>query len=86
MKCALAIRSDGKKVAAVYNDDLNDYLRPSLGAPKVTRASHVRYDDEREIWVATRADDGTVLCESKSRDACVKEEVRILNKEINKFM
>ena len=86
MKCALAIRSDGKKVAAVYNDDFNSRLRPSLGAPKVTRASHVQYDAEREIWVATRAEDGSVLCESKSREECVKEEVRLLNKELNKFM
>jgi hypothetical protein len=86
MSYALAIRKDGRKVVSVYNDDMQKHFRPVLGAPKVTRASHVHYDDEREVWVAHRADDGTVLCESTSRDECLKEEVRLLNEELNKFM
>lgn len=81
MANAIAISGDGKKVVAIYNDSLNE-LRDLLGKPKVTRASHVRWDDERELWVARRADSGEVLCESKYRDECLKKEVSILGKEL----
>lgn len=78
----MAISGDGKKVVAIYNDSLNE-LRDLLGKPKISRASHVRYDDERELWVAHRADTGEFLCESKSRDECLKLEVALLSKDLS---
>ena len=86
MSYAMVIGKDGKKVVSVYNDTAHSKLRPVLGSPKITRASHVRYDSEREVWVAERADDGTVLCESPNRNECVEEEVRLLNKDLNKLI
>ena len=79
-RSALAISGDGQRVTAVYNDSLNE-LRDLLGKPQIDRASHVRYDSEREMWVARRVT-GEFLCEDKSRDNCVEEEVRILAREL----
>ena len=81
MANAIAISGDGKRAVAIYNDSLNE-LRDLLGKPSVTRASHVRWDSERELWVARRADTGEVLCESKYRGECLKKEVSILGKEL----
>jgi len=83
--CAIRISPDGRKVTTVYNDKFHQAMRPLLGAPDITRASHVQYDAEREIWVATRVSDGSFLCEHKNREECVKEEVRILNQDLNKL-
>ena len=79
----LTLSKDGKKAVAVYNDNLKG-MRPVLGAPVVTRASHVRYDPERELWVAYRAGSDEVLCEHESRDECIKKEVEVLNRTIHK--
>ena len=67
---------------AVYSD-----LLPSLGLGdlKITRISDVEYDHKRKLWIATRKDTGEVLCESASRDKCVKEEVRLLNQQLHKI-
>jgi hypothetical protein len=83
MSLHLTISGSGKKAVAVYNDKL-EALRPVLGKPDVTRASHVRYDPEREVWVAYCAESGDVLCEHQSRDQVIKTEVEILNKGIHK--
>ena len=77
---SLCISGDGNKVEAIYSDGLNS-LRPLLGKAKIERASTVTYDDDREIWVARRIDNGEILCEHKSHDYCLKEEVRLLSKE-----
>jgi hypothetical protein len=79
----LTLSRDGKKAVAVYNDNLKA-LRPVLGKPVVTRASHVRYDPERELWVAYRAGTDEILCEHESRDECIKKEVEVLNSTIHK--
>lgn len=81
MSNAIAISGDGRKVVAMYNDSLNQ-IRDLLGKPDIERASHVKWDAEREIWVATRADTGEWLCESKDRAQVLKDEVSILGKEL----
>jgi len=78
---AIAISGDGRKVVAIYNDSLNQ-MRDLLGKPKIERASNVVWDADREIWVATRTDNGEFLCEGKDRDYVLKEEVRLLSKEL----
>ena len=83
MSMHLTIAGTGKRAMAVYNDGLAG-MRSVLGKPDVSRASHVRYDPERELWVAYDADTGDVLCEHESRTECLDEEVRLLNKSIHK--
>ena len=83
MSLHLTISGTGNRATAVYQDKLNA-LRPVLGKPDVSRASHVRYDDERELWVAYDADTGDILCEHESRDECLSEEVKLLNRKIHK--
>jgi len=78
---ALAISGDASRVVAIYNDNLNG-LRPLLGAPDISRASNVRYDSEREVWVARKTGTEEVLCEHPSRGYCLKQEVLILSKEL----
>ena len=82
MSMHLTISGTAKQAVAVYNDKLND-LRAVLGAPDISRASHVRYDPERELWIAEDATTGEVLCEHKSRDHCLTREVEILNTRIH---
>ena len=79
----LTISGTGKQAVAVYNDKLVA-MRPILGKPDISRASHVRYDPERELWIAEDATTGEVLCEHKSRDHCLRREVEILNSRIHK--
>ena len=79
----IGISGDAEKVEAIYSDGLNG-LRPLLGKPKIERASDVTYDEDREIWVAKRKGTDEVLCESTSRDECIKQEVRILGSELVK--
>ena len=83
MPIHLTISGDGQKAVAVYQDSLKP-LRPLLGKPDVTRASHVRYDPERELWVAFDAETDAVLCEHESREQCLIKEVELLNKTMYK--
>jgi len=71
---------DGSGFTAVYSDVLQGL---GLGDLSISRISDVEYDHDRQLWVATRKDTGEVLCESTSRDECVKEEVRILNSQLH---
>ena len=81
MALAIAISGDGGKAVAMYDDKLQN-MRGLLGKPEMVRASNVRWDDEREVWVARRCDTDEILCESKSREQCLKDEVSILGKEL----
>ena len=81
MSRSIAISGDGLRAVAIYDDKLHA-MRDLLGKPEIERASHVRWDDERELWVAYRAEDNSVLCEHKNREDCLKEEVRLLTKEL----
>lgn len=65
---------------AVYSDILP---KLGLGDLEITRVSDVEYDHKRKLWIAKRKDTGEVLCESSSRDNCVKEEVRLLNTQLH---
>ena len=65
---------------AIYSDELSNL---GLGDLEITRISDVEYNHKRKLWIAKRKDTGEVLCESPSRDHCVKREVEILNTQLH---
>jgi hypothetical protein len=79
-KTKIRFAADGSGFTAVYSDVLP---KLGLGDLEITRISDVEYDHSRKLWIATRKDTGEVLCESASREQCVKEEVRILNSQLH---
>ena len=71
---------DGSGFTAIYSDLLTSL---GLGDLEISRISDVNYDHKKRLWIAKRKDTGEVLCESTSREQCVKEEVRILNTQLH---
>ena len=78
-KTKIRFAKDGSKFSAIYSDILSTL---GLGDLRISRISDVDYDHKRQLWIATHKDTGEVLCESPSRDKCVKEEVRVLNSQL----
>ena len=70
--------STSGKFKSIYSDKLASL---NLGDFRVERASDVEYDHTRKVWIA-RERNGKFLCESPSREECVKREVEILSKQI----
>jgi hypothetical protein len=79
IKQTIRFSHDGSKYYSVYNDSLASL---DLGDFQVERVSDVDYDHERKLWVARLKKNGQILCESSSRNECVKLEVDILNQQL----
>jgi hypothetical protein len=79
-KTKIRFAGDGSGFTAVYSDIIP---KLGLGDLQISRISDVDYDHSRRLWIAKRKDTGEVLCESISREHCVKEEVRILNSQLH---
>jgi hypothetical protein len=72
---------EGKRFKGVYSDEVR---KPDFGGQplEIVRVTDVAPDDQRGVWVATHLETGTVLHESPSRDECIEEEVKALNKSM----
>ena len=77
MRQTIRFTNDGK-FKYIYSDKLASL---DLGEFQVERASDVDYDHTRKVWVA-RDKDGNFLCESVSRDECIKREVELLSQKL----
>jgi hypothetical protein len=84
-KKGIAFRLDGgaTTLSGVYQDKMRE-LPVNFAQAEMKRASHVNWDGERKMWVATRASDGSFLCEHELRDECVRLEVEILSRELSR--
>ncbi len=76
-KTKIFIGSNGE-VHLVYNDKVASAID---GTKEVTRASNVEFNHNKQLWEATTPD-GVLLCSDQSRDACLQEEVRIVENNL----
>ena len=83
------VRIKGGKILVVYSDSSMG-LMESLGTPSIKRATHVEFDNELRLWVATLAEmgednfgvPGTVIAMCKTRKEAIDAEIEYLRKHM----
>lgn len=72
---AIEIDQDGN-VSTLWTDEINLY---ELGqVHNVRRASHVSFNDKKQLWEVQLLD-GTIIHENRSREAAIETEVTLLS-------
>ncbi len=65
-------------VHLVYEDKIANVID---GVKTMKRASNVEFNEASQEWEA-RYPDGSLLCKDRSRDKCLKEEVIVVEKNL----